>query len=81
MHKRHIPMGSPYLAYLLRLWRVETEDGPIWRAVLEDSKGMERRSFADLPALYRFLDKRTDAALELTEIPDTPTEEGRESQS
>lgn len=81
MHNRHILMKSPYLTYLLRLWPVETEEGPVWRAVLEDSKGMERRGFADLPALYRFLDKQTDAALELTEIPDTSTEEGRESQS
>jgi hypothetical protein len=79
--KGDVSMSSPYLAYLLRLWRVETEDGPVWRAVLEDPHGVERRGFADLPALYRFLDQKTDAAWELTESADTLTEEGRESQN
>jgi len=55
----------PYLAYLLRMWRVETEEGPVWRVVLEDPHSIERRCFADLPALYRFLNEKTQSAMDL----------------
>ena len=54
-----------YLVYLIRLRKVETEDGPVWRVVLEDAHSAQRWGFADLPSLYRFLDQRTDAALNL----------------
>jgi hypothetical protein len=69
------PMVSPYLAYLIRLWRVETAEGSVWRVVLEDPYSTERRGFADLPALYRFLDERTDSVQVLTApAPDIPIE-------
>lgn len=54
-----------YLVYLILLRKVETEDGPAWRVVLEDAHSAQRWGFADLPSLYRFLDERTDAALDL----------------
>ncbi len=48
-----------YLAYMLRLWRVNTEAGPVWRTSLEDPHTGERRGFADLEALFAFLDEKT----------------------
>jgi hypothetical protein len=61
--KPDVPLKLPYLTYLIRLWRVETEDGPIWRVVLEDPHSAERRGFANLAELYRFLAERTGTPL------------------
>jgi hypothetical protein len=58
-----------YLAYLIRLWRVETEAGPVWRAALEDPYSADQHSFADLDGLVAFLIERTGAAIE---TPDSP---------
>jgi hypothetical protein len=44
-----------YLAYMLRMWRVEAEDGPVWRASLESPHTSERAGFASLEALFAFL--------------------------
>jgi hypothetical protein len=55
-------MGEPkrYRAYLLRLWRVDGDDGgPVWRASLEEARSGERHGFADLARLYAFLDAQT----------------------
>ena len=49
----------PYLAYLLRLWQVETEQGPVWRASLQSADGAERQAFGDLARLCAFLAART----------------------
>lgn len=46
-----------YLAYLLRLWR-DGEDAT-WRASLEDPHTGERANFAELQALYHFLNTQT----------------------
>ena len=48
---------SPYLAYVLRLWC----DGPTspWRAALECARTGERHPFADLAALFAFLEAET----------------------
>lgn len=50
-----------YRAYLLRLWRADGEGGGAWRASLEDAHSGERRGFADLHALLRFLELLLDA--------------------
>lgn len=47
-----------YLAYLLRLWRVDDDGQPLWRATLEDPHTGERRGFADLSQLFAFLEER-----------------------
>jgi hypothetical protein len=47
-----------YLSYLLRLWRV-SERGGVWRASLEDPGTGVRTSFANLEALFAFLQKCT----------------------
>ena len=45
-----------YLAYMLRLWQVNTTGAPVWRASIEDPHTGERRGFADLASLFAFLE-------------------------
>ena len=47
--------GRPYVTLLLRLWQVEDNGAPVWRASLESSQTGERHGFADLGALFTFL--------------------------
>jgi len=56
--------GGRYLAYMLRLWRVEGEGGFSWRASLEEVRTGERRGFADLEALFAFLREEAARAAE-----------------
>ncbi len=49
-----------YLAYMLRVWKACTDEGPIWRASLESPHTGERQAFADLTALFAFLQERTE---------------------
>lgn len=51
-----------YLVYLLRLWQVEGEAGPLWRIVLEDPQDGKRRGFADLQSLTTYLAELMAAA-------------------
>jgi len=50
---------TEYQAYMLRLWLVNSGDRRIWRASLEDPHSGDRQTFADLPALFAFLEERT----------------------
>ncbi len=50
-----------YLAYLLRLWR-DDETAP-WRATVEDASTGQRFGFANLKALFVFLEKQTGVLL------------------
>ena len=50
-----------YHSYLLRLWQVQTEAGPGWRASLEDVQTGELLGFEDLAALQRFLEEQAFA--------------------
>ena len=56
-----------YLAYMLRLWQVNTTDMAVWRASLEDPHTGEQKGFADLESLFMFLKKQTDGAVERAE--------------
>lgn len=47
---------SRYLAYLLRLWQVRDHQEMIWRASLESPHTGQRHGFADLDALFEFLE-------------------------
>lgn len=49
----------PYRAYLLRLWQVEGDVHPDWRASLEDPHSGERIGFADLGHLFEYLEQQT----------------------
>ncbi len=48
-----------YLAYVLRLWRVDGET-PAWRASLVDARTGERYGFGSLAALFQFITERVD---------------------
>jgi hypothetical protein len=48
-----------YLAYLLRLWRVNDDGKPVWRASLENPHTGERHGFANLELLCAFLEQKT----------------------
>jgi hypothetical protein len=49
-----------YLAYLLRLWRVNDDGKPVWRASLESPHTGERHGFANLEMLFAFLEEKTE---------------------
>jgi hypothetical protein len=49
-----------YLAYMLRVWKARTDGGTVWRASLESPHTGERQAFADLAALFAFLEERTE---------------------
>ncbi len=58
------PERPDYLAYLLRLWRVNDNgesQQAVWRASVENPHTGERRGFASLDALLSFL--RTETGL------------------
>ena len=48
-----------YFAYMLRLWQAGSGEEHIWRASLESPRTSERRGFANLEALFNFLEKHT----------------------
>jgi hypothetical protein len=56
VEKRVRRQDRPYLAYLLRLWRVSEEGQTGWRASVENAHTGERRAFAGLAALFSFLE-------------------------
>lgn len=52
--------GSPYIVYVLRLW-CDGSDAP-WRAVLDCARTGEHYCFADMAALFTFLEVATSEA-------------------
>lgn len=57
------PASTPqrgYRAYLLRLWEVDNDGRPVWRASLQDPRTGERLGFAGLAQLNEFLQPVTD---------------------
>lgn len=56
MLARSSSRSNPYRSYLLRLWRVETGGGTMWRASLETVGTGARHGFAQLQDLYAFLE-------------------------
>lgn len=49
-----------YHAYLLRLWRAQSQGQTQWRASLESPHTGERQSFASLEQLFAFLSERCE---------------------
>jgi hypothetical protein len=66
------PQKDAYHAYLLRLWRVQENEGTHWRASLEEVQSGELRGFEELDELQDFLETLT--------IPDRIEEEALEQQ-
>ena len=56
-----------HLSYLLRVWTVDQNGSPIWRASLESSQAGECVGFPDLDTLFAFLRQETSTTSE----PDT----------
>jgi hypothetical protein len=50
-----------YRAYLVRLWQTHSGGQVVWRASVQDARGGERDAFADLQALFAFLEEKTYA--------------------
>ena len=48
-----------YKSYLLRLWQTKGEDGMVWRASLSTPDSGEHRGFANLQALFAYLEEIT----------------------
>jgi hypothetical protein len=48
-----------YLAYLLRLWRVNDGGNSVWRASVKSPHTGERYGFANLELLFAFLEEKT----------------------
>ena len=48
-----------HISFLLRLWQVESQSIPVWRASLEDPATGERKGFADMEALMQYLNSVT----------------------
>jgi hypothetical protein len=59
-----------YLAYMLRLWQVGSGEELAWRASLESHRTGERRGFANLEALFEFLQEHTSRRIDSQEEPD-----------
>ena len=49
-----------YRSYLVRLWRSENDDPPVWHASTEETMTGERRNFAGIKQLFCFLEQQTN---------------------
>jgi hypothetical protein len=56
---------------MLRLWEASTDEGPVYRASLESPHTGERQAFADLAALFAFLQEKTEGFMPKSP-PDAP---------
>ena len=66
---------GPYLAYLLRLWRVSQGGASTWMASLESTATGERHGFADLEAMLAFLNQTIEQDERPVENPEQPGKE------
>ncbi len=48
-----------YMAFLVRLWQPGHNGEPVWRASVDNPHTAERHYFADLEALFAFLEEQT----------------------
>lgn len=54
-----MPPKKSYIAYLLRLWRVNSAERPDWQASLEDPHSGKQIGFADIVSLFAYLEDQT----------------------
>jgi hypothetical protein len=59
-----------YRSYLLRLWFEDTNGRGVWRISLENPFSGERRGFASLKDLCRFLEEKMHASGKNQEVSD-----------
>ncbi len=55
-----------YLSYLLRIWQVDDDEAPVWRASLQRPGGEAQQGFADLEELFAYLRSQACAGSEPT---------------
>lgn len=53
-----------YRSYLLRLWQAHIDGELVWRASLQSPHTHERRGFANLEALFTFLENEIGGAVQ-----------------
>lgn len=63
-----------YLAYMLRLWEAGSDGNLDWRASLESPHTGERHGFANLEALFGFLEEKMDDQPQRKEQPSESNE-------
>jgi len=54
-----MPPEKKYIAYMLRVWRVNRTELPVWQASLEDPHNGKQIGFADLASLFSYLKDQT----------------------
>jgi hypothetical protein len=64
-----------YQSYLLRLWQVQGNGQPVWRASLESAQTKERWTFVSIKELCAFLQTQMTGFLDSDEV-HTRTEGG-----
>ncbi len=60
-------MKSRYHSFLVRLWSSESDEDAAWHISLESSETGEKQIFANLNALFQFLENLTGAPSVLKE--------------
>jgi hypothetical protein len=65
-----MPPEKRYIAYMLRLWRVNGAGLPDWQASLEDPHNGKQIGFADLLSLFSYLKDQTGTDRENDEVPE-----------
>jgi hypothetical protein len=68
--------GPEYVAYLLRMWRVDEDGGSHWRASLERPSDGRRFFFASLEETFDFLRERAGDEREPGSLPPGDKERG-----
>ena len=64
----HRDRDTPYLSYLLRMWRTRDSRGrPLWCASLEEPGSHQTARFGDMRSMFAFLQRH---------LADAPVEEG-----
>ena len=63
-----MPSKKRYIAYMLRLWRVNSAGLSVWQASLEDPHNGNQIGFADLVSLFSYLKDQTGTEREKEKV-------------
>jgi hypothetical protein len=66
-----------YLSFLVRLWQPGHNGAALWHASLENPHTAERHYFANLEALFAFLEEQTTTCVGCAESADATTTAAR----
>ena len=65
-----MPPEKNYIAYMLRLWRINNTGLLVWQASLEDPHSGKQIGFADFESLFSYLKDQTGTDRENQEVPE-----------